>query len=192
MADRKRGGRRDYLNDFHMDLSGQYVYTGALYRYAGTLPRRKAMLRTGLMAAAMAVFTVVAGCLDAPAMFGTAYVLLPYLGQVIAAALSVWAAGQLIVSGKELRAYVYRATVEKLPRRLRVTAVFAAVGILGNVVYLCLYGFGGKVLPSLAVLVLHALTGVAAELLRRFFLTLRWDSGSEELPSAGEGRDPNS
>ena len=30
---KKRGGRRAHLNDFHVNLAGDYVYTGAHYSY---------------------------------------------------------------------------------------------------------------------------------------------------------------
>ena len=30
---KKRGGRRAHLNDFHVNLAGDYVYTGAHYTY---------------------------------------------------------------------------------------------------------------------------------------------------------------
>ena len=30
---KKRGGRRAHLNDFHVNLAGDYVYTGTHYSY---------------------------------------------------------------------------------------------------------------------------------------------------------------
>ena len=43
MADRKK--KRAYLDDFEKDLNGNYRYRGAHYRYAGEIPRGKALAR---------------------------------------------------------------------------------------------------------------------------------------------------
>ena len=33
--EKKRQGRRDHLNDFYRDVSGNYVYTGVCYEHTG-------------------------------------------------------------------------------------------------------------------------------------------------------------
>ena len=33
--EKKRRGRRDHLNDFYRDVSGNYVYTGVCYEHTG-------------------------------------------------------------------------------------------------------------------------------------------------------------
>ena len=72
------------------------------------------------------------------------------------------------------------ATVEKLPNRLEMTAVFAAVCVAGNVLYLIHKGFGGRVIASLAVILLHGAVIAAALLLKKHLSTLRWSGGREE------------
>ena len=39
MADKKKkqAGRRAYLNDFHRDLTGAYIYDGSHFHFAGDL-----------------------------------------------------------------------------------------------------------------------------------------------------------
>lgn len=185
---KKRKGRRAYLNDFYRDISGEYQYTGQLRRYEGPAPHREAVTRMGVFAGAMALAVILVGLLPAPSMLGLGnfYVVLPLILELLGVFLSAWAVVRLIAGGCELRNYVYEATVEKLPGRLTMTAIFAAVSAVCNVVYLILNGFGGKVLVSLAVIVLHGAALAAALLLKRYLASLRW-SGREgesapELP----------
>ena len=54
--EKKRRGRRDHLNDFYRDVSGNYVYTGVCYGHTGGVRANTALLRRlRLMAAVMAV-----------------------------------------------------------------------------------------------------------------------------------------
>ena len=176
----KGKGRRSYLNDFHRDVSGQYVYTGAIYRYDGAVPRRRYLARVGILTGLMAVGAVIPGCVDVPAMHNTFYVLLPYIGEVIGAALTLWAAIPLILHRSELRGYVYHGTVESLPARFWVTLGCAAAGAVGNVVFLLLHGFCGEIALSVLPLVCKGVVSPAALLLRRCLGAGRWVSDQEE------------
>ena len=56
--EKKRRGRRDHLNDFYRDVSGNYVYTGVCYGHTGGVRANTALLRrlrlmTAVMAAAV-------------------------------------------------------------------------------------------------------------------------------------------
>ena len=42
---KKRRGRRDHLNDFYRDVSGNYVYTGTCYVCLAAEKERTALLR---------------------------------------------------------------------------------------------------------------------------------------------------
>lgn len=187
MAEKKRKGRRAHLDDFYRDVSGEYQYVGKLRRYRGEIPYEQVKTRLGVLIAALCLAVLGVGALPAPSMLGTGsfYVILPYIAELVGAFLCAWAAIRLISGGEELRNYVYEATVEKLPSRLAVTAVFAAASVVGNVLYLILKGFGGKAFLSLLVIVLHLAAAAAAVLAFRFLRTLRWDGG-EELTPEGE------
>ena len=50
MADREKKKKRAYLDDFEKDLNGNYRYRGAHYRYAGEIPRGKALARLWALA----------------------------------------------------------------------------------------------------------------------------------------------
>ena len=175
----KKKGRRAYLSDFRLDVSGQYVYTGAVYRYVGRIPRRLYLARSGVWAGLLAVAVVIPGILEAPAMLHSFYVILPYIGEVIAAALTVWAVVRLILHSPELRAYVYRGAVESLPARLWATVGCAAAGAAGNGVFLLLNGFCGKPLLSLLVPVCQGAAIAAALLLRRTMRGGEWTAHAD-------------
>ena len=185
---KKRKGRRAYLNDFYTDVTGNTVYTGKMYRYCGQLTypamRQRICLYCGLIFAC--VFA--AACLPAPSMLGIGkfYVVLPFILECIALLLTLWAAVRMLYHGEALRAYVYEATVKRLPWWLEMTAVFAAVGAVCNVVYLALNGFGGQPALSLVLIALHVLTAVLAVLCLRFVRSLVWSGGEEELPPKQE------
>ena len=65
-TEKRPGGRRAYLNDFHQTLSGEFVYEGALYTFEGT-PRQRRMLylRLAALGLVMSAAGVVCGCIYA-------------------------------------------------------------------------------------------------------------------------------
>lgn len=68
-----------------------------------------------IMAAALALAVVAGGCIPAPGMQNCFYVLLPYLGEVVAAASVVWALAKLGTDWREVREYNYEKSVAVLP-----------------------------------------------------------------------------
>ena len=89
--EKKRRGRRAYLEDFQKTATGEYVYTGKLHYYETQgLERRQALLRLWLLTGAIAAAVVVSGCVPAAGMSNTFYVLLPYAGALLSAASVVW------------------------------------------------------------------------------------------------------
>ena len=66
---KERRGRRDHLNDFYRDVSGNYVYTGTCYVCRAAEKERTALLRrVWLLTAVMAAAVVAGGCISAPGM----------------------------------------------------------------------------------------------------------------------------
>ena len=81
--EKKRRGRRAHLNDFYRDVSGNYIYTGTCYVCTAAPQERTALLRRlWLLAAVMVVSVVTGGCIPAPGMGGSFYLLLPYMAEV--------------------------------------------------------------------------------------------------------------
>ena len=140
---KKRRGRREHLNDFYLDVGGNYQYAGPIRRYEGDMPWRDAALRVGVLAGAMALSLIAVGLIPAPSMVGMGnfYVVLPYVLELVGVFLSVWAAVRLIAGGEELRNYVYEATVDKFRGRLTMTMIFAISSVIGNAAFLIMKGF---------------------------------------------------
>ncbi len=173
MAERKRD-RRAHLNDFRLDLNGDYVYGGAQYRYEGAEPFRAAAKRLALAAGLMAAAIIGTGCVEAPAMLGCFYVLLPFIGEFVCAILAVWSLGLMIRHGDVIRAYVYRRSVERLTPCLYLTVGFAGAGVLANLVFVLIHGFLGKTAAVLALFALKAVVLVSALYLLRRSRAMVW------------------
>ena len=83
----KKRGRRSHLNDFHLNVAGEYVYDGSFFACRSSEESLRGSKRAvWIMAAALALAVVAGGCIPAPGMQNCFYVLLPYLGEMLAAA----------------------------------------------------------------------------------------------------------
>ena len=160
---KKRGGRRAHLNDFHVNLAGDYVYTGAHYTYVDQGRSRDRVQRElwGLSIAIL-LAVVAGGCSEA------------------AAAVSViWAVARLRKAEDPIREYVYKKSVQPLPHRAMLCMIFAGLGFVTMVLYLVMNGSGGRVASVIVYLALKALVAGGAWLLWRYMLILKW----EKLPA---------
>ncbi|MGM9537966.1 MAG: hypothetical protein ACI3VN_06500, partial [Candidatus Onthomonas sp.] len=150
MEEKKRQGRRSYLNDFQQNAAGEYLYTGAHYTFVEQGKNRRRFLTELWLLCGVALAAAVAGgCIPGSGMDQCFYVMLPYAAGLVGAISLCWGLGRLTAGGDPLRAYVYEQTVEKLPGRAMVTAVMAGLTLLGSLVRLILSGFSGKVWGSL-------------------------------------------
>lgn len=177
---KKRGGRRAHLNDYHMDLAGNYVYTGAHYAYVDQgRPLERVKRELLLLSISLLTGVVAGGCSDTPAMLNCWYVILPYLGEAAAAVSVLWALVRMRKEKDPFREYVYKATAKALPHRAMLCMIFAGLGFVNMVLYLVDQGsFGGKGTSVAIYLVVKLLVAGAAWLTWRYALTLRW----EKLP----------
>ena len=134
--DKKRRGRRAYLNDFERDLTGSYHYRGAHYRYAGSLPRGRALARLWGLSLFTLAALLGAGLLDGPGLGRCFYVLIPYAAACVGAVSVVYTVGRLTANGDPLREYVLEQTARKLPVRGGLTRLLAALSAVGGVVFI--------------------------------------------------------
>lgn len=144
MADdkKKKKGRRSYLSDFTQDVSGTYIYGGDHYSYVGNdLGRRLVLLWLCLIGAA--AVTVIGGCIPSDAMKNSFYVIIPYILEVAALGFCAWYLFRLSHEEKPLRAYVYTATVPRLPRLSVFGMISAAAGAVGYTVFIILTAENG-------------------------------------------------
>lgn len=169
---KKRPHRRDYLNDFKLNVAGEYVYTGKVFHWTCDRMRTLALfwgLSLGACAAAVA-----GGCIPGTGMEGSAWVLLPYVVSLICSFTCLYAVGRLAFAGEEVREYVFKGSVEKLPLRTLMTAIFSAIAVLAELVNLFLPFFRGKIWAGLLLMALEAAICAATILLRRAVVRLEW------------------
>lgn len=163
-----RRRRQDYLNDFHPTADGDYVYTGALIPWPKQgMSRRSALLRVILPAAAAFAAAIAGGCVSNAGLDGRPYVLLPYVAGLILSGSMCWSAGRLAMAGEELREYVYRATVERLPGLSMAAAVCAGVTLAGQIANLLLTDAGEHPLGAAVFALLEGVILAASLVLRR-------------------------
>ena len=91
MADKKKkqAGRRAYLNDFHRDLTGAYIYDGSHFHFAGD-GWKQVLLRLWALGLVLVVL-VLAGGFSGETMSHCVFQILPYLVEVGAVGSVVWA-----------------------------------------------------------------------------------------------------
>ena len=143
--EKKLRGRAKRASYFVMTASGEYVYSGPVYaaRNHGRLsPGRAQLCRWGMGLACLAL-AVADGCLTAPGMSGTFYVLLPYVAGLICAAMLVWAAYRMGRGDEPLREYIYESTAKALPARTVATAICAGLTLIGEAAFLIRNGRAG-------------------------------------------------
>lgn len=172
MAEKKRRGRRAYLDDFQKNAAGEYIYTGKTYAWGSD--RKRSLLRLWLFAGAALCAAVAGGCIPGTGMDGRAYVVLPYVLALIGAFSLCWGVGRLTDGGEPLRGYVYDATVKKLPVRAVLTAVLAGIAFLGELANVIFSQFFGRLFFAFLFMAFEVVILAAALLLRRTILRLEW------------------
>ena len=171
---KKRPGRRDYLNDFKLSASGEYVYAGDVYRCQVSEDRQKSIqLRLWATVLFAAAVTVADGSIPAPAML-TLFGILPYVGQVAAVGSVIWALSRLSSAGDSVRGYVYRATVLALPRRYLFAILLSATGVMGTAIQAIIGGVGDALWWILLSVGFKVVVGAMMWRSRRWFATLTW------------------
>lgn len=176
---RPKRGKNSYLNDFHPNLAGEYIYEGAYFtcRTAGEA-QKKLRSRLWAAAAAMLLCAVAGGCIPAPGMRNCAYVLLPYVGELLAAVSVVWAFAKLGGDWARVREYTYERSVTVLPRRAALAAGFSALGAAAETVFL-LHSGGGDTLFAAVYYLLKLLVFVCAVYIRRAMQRTDWENVSK-------------
>lgn len=162
-GEKKRRGRRAYLDDFQKTATGEYVYNGKLHYY-GTeqKPRKKALVLLWVLTVVMAVMIVAGGCTPAAGMSSCPYVVLPYAGSLLAVGSIVWLMCRLSAGGDPLRDYVWQATVKQFAPRGWLAVIFGGCTLAGDVVYLICSGVGSLLAGTILFLVEMTIYLVAA------------------------------
>lgn len=172
---RRKRGENSYLNDFHLNLAGEYIYDGELYTCQADPDTQKMQKRKLWVYTALMLLTALAsGSIPAPGMLGSSYVILPFLGELIAIFSVVWAVCKLGRDWNAVREYVYERTVPALPGRALCVAAFAAAGILCELLYVILSGHGGQLFYAFLFVILKVISLICALTIRRKLKSLNW------------------
>ena len=137
-GEKKRRGRRAYLDDYKALANGEIVYTGTMYSWSGPTPWKKALAFLWLCGGVPGVCVTVCGLLPVSGMMNTFYVLLPWLLTFLGASSVIWALCRVAYHGEHLKEHVFKATAAALPVRAVFTAICAAVTVVGQTVKLIL------------------------------------------------------
>ncbi len=176
MAEKKRKGRRAYLNDFQKDEKGQYVYQGAFFEWKGekgTL-HRELLILWGVCIV-MLVSLLAAACVDAPGAMNAVYVVLPLTVGLIFGISAGWGLLRLTFGGNPLRAYVYEQSAGRIPARLVGTMLGAGTSIAGEIIFLFRNGLDGKMPETVLFVVLEGLAVAAAAAFRQQIHKMTWE-----------------
>ncbi len=172
---KKYRGRRAYLNDFTQTELGEYIYSGAVYRYSGN--HKTLLLRSWVLGIIAAGAIIANGCIPAAGMINCYYVIAPYVVCFVANVSVIWALCKLTSGGDPIREYNYKSSVKALPVRCLISFVAALVSIVSEVIYLILNGTSkeGTVPCSVLFLALDAIIAGAVWLLRILISRSEWN-----------------
>lgn len=175
MAGKKKKGRRAYLDAFQKDAKGSYVYKGDLYTRKGeqeALRRERWLL--GALSGAMLAAAVASGCVTAPGAVNCAYVLIPYVINFIGSVSVFWGICRFLAGGSPLRAYVYDATIGRIPGRAAVAAFGAGGAVIGEIIFVFRHGFEGKMTGFVVFLLLEGAVLAAAVKIHCSVKKMKW------------------
>ena len=182
MAQRKKRGRAARAAYFVPTGNGNYVYTGPLYSLSteAGITAKQAGVRRLLFGGVIIALSLLCGILPVPGMSNTFYVIVPYAGTLIFAAVSLWKSARITYwGGDSLREYVFETTVKQLPVHTLLCAVFAAASVIGEALCLILDGVDpAKLLLAIAFLLAHAAIAALAVIWRKGESKLEWEKKS--------------
>lgn len=164
--EKKRRGRRAYLDDYKALANGEIIYTGKVYSYSGSIPWKKELSALWLCGGLPGVCVTVCGVLPASGMMNTFYVILPWLLSLIGAGSVIWALCRVTCHGEHLKEHVYNATAAALPVRAVFTAICGAVTMAGQIVKFTLDRGGETPVSDACFLLLMALAVTFSAALR--------------------------
>lgn len=171
-AKKKRRGRRAYLDDFHQNVAGEYIYTGQTHAWKSK--RSTALLKLWACGVIALASAVAAGCIPHTGMERRVWALIPYVVMLAATCVQGWFLYKLTEGGNPVRDYVWKASVQRLPATGIVIAILALLTIGTEIANIYAPGFAGTVPFALLLIGLDVLTGAASVVLSRTAKGLEW------------------
>lgn len=167
MTEKKKKHRREYLNDFKLQDGGEYKFEGEIFTvqtddWDGL--RKNIWFRTALVI----VLVLVSGFLPSAGMINTFYVILPYMAEVVTAALFVWGIYKMTKGTEKIRSYIYEKTYPRFHGQLFVITVLSAMVSVGEVIHLLIDGAGDRLVFTIVNILIQVLVFLVSGNLMRF------------------------
>ncbi|MBO4583530.1 MAG: hypothetical protein J5756_00520 [Clostridia bacterium] len=187
----KRLNRRAYLEDIHRTADGRYIYTGQCYVYneeANT--RGSVLLRLWLLVLPAIAASVLGGCFNTPFLRDTWYVIAPFAFELVCTGSILWAVGRITANGRILREYVRKQTFGAIPLRAGFAIGFAALGLIGAIIYMILHGtvienYAGEIIDmtyaSYVYIALKVFNIACCILIMRYAPSVSWNETAEKV-----------
>lgn len=169
---KRRSYRKSHLEHFHRNVAGEYFYDGPTRGWGS--PRGKNLRLLWLCALVALVAAVAGGCIPGCGMEQQFWTLVPYVVALMLSIAQVWKLYRLTDGGDPVREYVWTATVKQLPVISVLTAAFAGVAAVTELVSLFLPGFSGRIYAGILYILLELLVFAASMAQRRLILRLEW------------------
>lgn len=140
MADKKKKGRRAYLSDYTMNVSGEYVYTGDWY--TAQMDRDFGRFMGGVMGMLVLSMTLLVGvgCLSTGTTSGAFYVTLPHVLAIVLCAVCIYDCSIIAKSKGNMKTHQYQTSVPRLNSMSIAGAVCAFAAAAGQLGYILLAG----------------------------------------------------
>ncbi len=169
--------RFEQLGEETSIINGRHVYTGKVHEYADDNPVEFEVMIKRMLAysAAASVPAVAAGCLRAPGLINTWWVIIPYGAYVLTALAMLLGSVRLLVNEKPLIDRIYKRTAQMLPPRCGAHALFSCILILTYFINLLVSGDDSFDLWQCILLpVLVICSGIIAYCAYRFVKNIHW------------------
>ena len=181
MSEKKKKGRRAYLSDYVLDVSGEYVYTGGYYIASVANNKDFAKFMRGIFGLAVLAFAVMVGvgCLSTGTTSGAFYVTAPHVAAIVLTAISIYDSFIIAGSKGKLKTHLYENNVSRLKGVSFAGTVCAFAAAAGQLGYMVLKG--GKTTFTADLLFMAGCFAAGAMLLVTFRLQkgIMWQKHTE-------------
>lgn len=175
---RYRGRRKAYVDDYKINEKGEYEYQGVRYEWnLSEAEGRRCFLLFRLMGPVIFVLILLAGCIPSPGVNHWPFLMIAYLAGVVVS-LSLWILlWQMCGEKSPMRGHVYDETVGKMPFRIVLTVILEGASIIGEIVYIILYGTEGHTFGGILFIILEMLALICTLYMRKKFQMIKWERG---------------
>ena len=186
MAEKKRRGRRAYLNDYKPDGKGGYEYRGKLYSFDGGKDAHRAYIRLSLAAAVLTLaLTVVPEVLPSVPVSRYPLTAVFWLGTLFTSGLGAYYIWKTAWGGDPIREHIYNKTTARIPLFYLLLACFAFALAAEEIIYLVIAGLAESAVLSLIRPVMACLCGISALVYHLYAKKSSWSAAplASSMPS---------